>query len=65
MSQATASPSPVSVSQARRAEFDKEMAAFSRVNDTLRDDYGFNAFQIHAVHEAIRDAGMDLVLRQG
>lgn len=48
-----------------QAEFDREMEAFNRANDQLRDDYGFTAFQIHAVHEAIRDAGMDLVLRQG
>lgn len=63
----------MSITTARQSELpadvqdrlDREMAAFNRVNDQLRDDYGFNVFQIHAVHEAIRDAGMDLKLRQG
>ncbi len=46
-------------------EHDRDVAAFNRANDTLRDQYDFSAFQIHAVHEAIREAGMELVLRQG
>ncbi|MEQ9407719.1 MAG: hypothetical protein RIK87_08320 [Fuerstiella sp.] len=46
------------------AEPDAESQAFAGVNQILRDDFALSVFQVHAMHEAIRMAGMDLRLRQ-
>lgn len=55
---------PAILPEPRTSEPDAESQAFARVNQILRDNFALSVFQIHAMHEAIRMAGMDLRLRQ-
>ncbi|MEO2018669.1 MAG: hypothetical protein ABGZ53_30325 [Fuerstiella sp.] len=55
---------PATKEQPRRktpADFEAEQRATDRFNDMLRDDFGFDAYRICMVHEAIQQAGLELV----
>ena len=43
------------------AEFEAERQATDRLNDMLRDDFGFEAYRLCIVHETIQQAGLELV----
>jgi hypothetical protein len=43
------------------AEFEADRRATGRLNDMLRDDFGFDAIKLCVVHESIQQTGLELV----